>query len=141
MGITLLGGTPTTGGGTLAVASESGTVAAGDAASLVIVSLEDGETLEINEVSLVLVDGQPAPTGVNLLLVTYDGAGNATSQSTIISGDGATQYVDETGDPLNSYENTTGSSQLAGVLVDNGNIGGGSGSDADVLAEVSYDKV
>lgn len=142
MGITLIGGPPATGGGTvLPVASASGVVAAGDAASLVIVSLADGETLEVSEASLVLSDGQPPPTGLDLLLVTYDGSGNVTLQSTIISGDGATQFVDESGEPLASYENTTGGSQLAGFLADNGQVGGGTGSNQDVLSEVSYEKV
>jgi len=121
------------------IASGSGKVGAGDAVTVLIVSLDDNETLNINEATLVLSDGQPAPSGLDLLLVTYDGAGSVASQSTIISGDGTSQ-VDVSGDPLTSYTNSTGSSQLAGVLIDNGQVGGGTGSDQNTAAEVDYTK-
>jgi len=48
-----------------------------------------------------------------------DNAGAFTIQATLISGDGATVYDDETSSPLATYTNTSGAGQTIAVLVDN----------------------
>lgn len=94
-------------------------LAAGNQAVVVIDALADGETLEIVKGSLTSPVGAAVPTGVNLIIATLDGTGGFTSQTTLIAGDGATVFADETGNPLGSYTNASGASQTVAVLVDN----------------------
>lgn len=108
---------------------ESGSVSNGNQGILVIDSLPDGATVEVYKAALTNADGSAVASSVTLELVTFDNAGGFTSQSTLISGDGSTVYDDETGSPLGSYTNTTGSAQSIGVLVDNG-----SGSSVTIIA-------
>jgi len=110
---------------------ESGNVSDTNQGILVIDNLADGETVEVYKAALTLADGQAAPTNLNLELVTLDNAGNYTPQTTLITGDGSTVYDDETGDPLGTYTNGTGSAQSIGVVVDNG-----TGFAQDIMAVV-----
>jgi hypothetical protein len=88
-------------------------------AVVVVDSLADGETMEIDKATLTTGLAQAMPTGVNVELVTFDNSGGYTTQSTILSGDGSTVFDDETGSPLASYTNSTGGEQSVGVIVDN----------------------
>lgn len=116
----------------------SGEVVAGNASVLGATSLQDQETLEITEATLVLVSGSPAPTGLDLIIVQLDGAAGA-SLSTILAGDGASTLAGETGNPLGSYQNTSGGEQTIGVAVDNGNYNAGTGSNQTVLGSAVYE--
>jgi len=73
------------------------------------------------------------PTDLDLVLYTGDNAGAATLRSTVLSGDGSTVLDDETGSPLDSWANGTGSAQTTALGVDNGNFGGGTGSAQDIV--------
>lgn len=135
MSIDVSGGGLGAGGGSGQTA-QSGTVGTGDASIIAAASLEAEDTVEIPIASLVQVDGQPVPTGLDLVIATLDGTGNATKVADVITGDGATVYINEEGDPLASYTNTTGDAVDIAVFVDNGNFGAGSGDTQVVLAEV-----
>jgi hypothetical protein len=111
---------------------ESGTVSDTNQGTLVIDHLADGETAEVYKAALSLADGQAAPSGLDLELVTLDNAGGYTSRVTLISGDGSTVYDDETGSPVGSYTNSSGGGQTIGVLVNNAT---GSGQDIIGVAE------
>lgn len=108
---------------------ESGKVSNTDQGILVIDHLADGETVAVYKAALTLATGEPAPTDLNLRLVTLDNAGGFAGRGTLISGDGATVFDDETGTPLGSYTNTSGGGQTIGVLVDNN-----TGNPQDVMA-------
>jgi hypothetical protein len=116
------------------VADDSGSVAAGNLGTVYLTSVPDGGTIEVTQAYLTLADGQPAPTGCDLIIATLAGDGTGTSQTTLISGDGATVYDDETGEPVGSYANTSGAAQTAALGVDNGNFNSGSGSSQDIAA-------
>jgi hypothetical protein len=110
---------------------ESGSVSAGNQGVLIVDHLSDQETADVYKSALVNADGSPVASGVDLELVTMDNAGSFTVRSTLISGDGSTVFDDETGSPLGSYTNTSGSGQTIAVLVDNG-----SSNAQDVVAAV-----
>lgn len=116
------------------IADDSGVVDSGDAANIFTTDLNDGETLEITEAALLLSDGQPAPSGVDLTIATLDNAGGGTNRQSILQGDGTTVFDDEEGAPLASYTNTSGSNQTVMIAVDNGHFNTGSGSAQDVHA-------
>lgn len=98
---------------------ESGSVSAGNQGVLIMDHLADGETVEVYKAVLVSADGTAVGSLTDLKLVTLDNAGSFTSQATLIAGDGSTVFDDETGSPLGSYTNSTGSGETIGVLVDN----------------------
>lgn len=98
---------------------ESGSIAAGDQGIVAIDNVQDTDSVEVYKAALTLSDAQAVPSGVNMELVTFDNAGAYTTQATIASGDGSTVFDRETGDPLASYQNTSGSAQSIGVIVDN----------------------
>lgn len=116
--------------------TQSGVVSVGDASMVAVTELNDGETLNISEATLILSDGSVAPSNLDLVIASLDGSGGGTLEVTIISGDGSTHFVNQSGDPLASHTNNTGSSQIVGVFVDNGEFGTGSGFDRDVQAKV-----
>ena len=127
---------PTTGEAELAVehrevfeGRESGGISNQDQGILVIDHLADGETAEVYKAALTLATAEPAPTGLDLRLVTLDNAGGFTGRDTLLAGDGATVFDDQTGAPLGSYTNSSGSGQTIGVLVDND-----TGNPQDVMA-------
>lgn len=98
---------------------ESGSISSGNQGILIIDHLADGETATLYKAALTNADGTAAPTGCDLELVTMDNAGGFTSQDVVISGDGATVFDDETGNPLSTYTNTSGGGQTIAVIVDN----------------------
>ena len=112
-------------------AEDTGQVATTDAAPIYTTALADGETLSVRAASLTLADGQAAPTGVDLVIATLDGAGGGEVQTTVLSGDGATVYAGETASPLASHTNASGAIQTVSVLVDNGHFAGASGGAGD----------
>lgn len=111
--------------------TETGAVANGDQGILTVDNLADGESVDIFKAALTTDTIQAIPTDVDLKLVTFDNAGSFTTRSTLIAGDGSTIHDRETGNPLASYENTSGSPVSVGVVVDNQ-----SGSSQDVVAKV-----
>lgn len=137
MTITIFGGGGG-GGDSPDSASITGVVGSGDAVAVGSLTLADGETVNVSEATLALVDGQPAPTDLDLVIATLDGAGGSTLQTTIISGDGSTVYIDESGDPLGSHQNNSGGEQNVGIYVDNGNFGSGTGSNQDMMADAEF---
>lgn len=108
---------------------ESGSVANGDQGILVIDNLPDSATVEVYKAALVNADGSAVASSVDLELVTLDNAGSFTSRATLITGDGSTVFDRETGSPLGSWTNGTGSAQTIAVIVDNG-----SGGSVDIIA-------
>lgn len=105
---------------------EGGTVTAGNSVVLVTAEVPDGSTFSVTQAHL-SEDGwnTPANSGIDLVISAQ---GTAGKQATIFTGDGATFY-ENTGAPLASYTNSTGSAQQVAVLIDNGEYGTGSGSD------------
>jgi hypothetical protein len=117
-----------------ATVSDGGRVSTGDGGLLYEDEIADGDTFNVYKATLT-AETTAAPSGTNLVLVTLDGNGGGTLQSTIINGDGTLQ-VGETGTPLASYENTTGSTQQIGVIVDNGEFTSGSGSNQSLFGSI-----
>lgn len=103
---------------------EGGTVDSGTIVPLFTHSLDDGETIKIDEAMLTR-DGftEPCVSGVDLVLVP-DGSSN----TVILSGNGSTLYDREEGDPLESYTNNTGGPQTIMIGIDNGHYNSGYGS-------------
>lgn len=102
---------------------ESGSVASGNQGILIIDALADGATVEVYKAALTKADGTAVGSNTTLKLVTLDNAGGFTSQATLITGDGSTVFDRETGSPLGSHTNNSGSEQTIGVLVDNQETG------------------
>lgn len=117
-------------------ADAGGGVLAGDAGTVYSTAIQDGETLELYSGTFHADNGTAVPSGCDLVIATLDNSGGGSSQATIFSGDGNTVYGGETGAPLASYANTSGSEQTVAVLVDNGEFNSGSGSDQSVYASV-----
>lgn len=112
------------------------TLGAGNQAIVGFVNLADSETLSIEKAQLLNADGSASSADMTLELVTFDNAGGYTSQTTLITGDGSTVFDDQTGNPLGSYQNTSGSEQTAGVLANNSG-GAGEGVFAEAKGVVS----
>jgi len=106
-----------------------GTIATGDAGPVWVTTLANGETLNVTQAALTLDGGGAAPTGLDLIIGDLT---NMTSETTLIDGDG-TVKDDQTGTPLGSYENTSGSAEQVAVLIDNGQFNAGTGSNQDAI--------
>lgn len=106
-----------------------GTVASGDAGPVWGTTLEDGESIQVTQAMLTTANLGAAPVGVDLVIADIT---NDVSEVTLITGDG-TVKDDETGSPLGSYQNNSGAEEQIGILMDNGNWNGGSGSNQDLL--------
>jgi hypothetical protein len=115
---------------------ESGSVAAGNSGIVTRTNLASGDALNVYRAGLTTSDGQAVPSGLDLIVILEDNSGGATKQTTILSGDGSTVFDKEAGDPLASYENTSGSGQTVAVVVDNGDFGSGTSSSQDIMADV-----
>ena len=115
-------------------ASESGEVVAGESGIVYAHGLPDGNTLEVTRAGLLLANGSPAPSGLDLILATLDGSGGGTKQATILSGDGSSKATEQ-GSPLAEYTNSSGGTQTVAVLVDNGEFNSGTGSAQDIVAD------
>lgn len=114
-------------------ADESGTVTSGNSGVMFVKGLPDTETVQIRTAALLQDDGSPVPSGVDLVIATLDNEGAGAKVATIISGDGTVQD-DVTGNPITSYQNTSGAKQTIAIIIDNGNFNAGTGSDIDVIA-------
>lgn len=110
---------------------ETGTVAAGNIGIIWFTNMADQETVEVYQAGLLLDTLEAAPSGLDLTIFTGDNAGNATTRQVVITGDGTVQD-DETGDPLASWQNTTGGGITVALGVDNGNFNTGTGSSQDI---------
>lgn len=82
-------------------------------------TLADGETVTSESVTFLGPKSQAVPSGVDLALVNPDGAGAYTTESTIISGDGSTRYIEDTGAAPADFTNSSGSQADYAYLVDN----------------------
>lgn len=104
---------------------EGGTVADGAFVPMRTIELGPGERISFYEASLTAngID-EPAPSGVELRIVDSSGSGTS-----ILTGDGATLYAQETGEPLDFYENSGSSTITLAVGLDNGYHGTGAGGD------------
>ena len=120
---------------TVVEGSETGTVAAGDQGVLVVDELLDGETLFVKTATLVSGTVGAVPTGVDLKLGTFS-SGSFTQQAVILSGDGSTVHDNADGNPLASYQNTSGAAQTIGYVVDN-QSGGSESVICDAAGEVA----
>jgi len=116
--------------------AETGPVNSGDAGVVVINGVVNGDTIELYQASLIDEDGSAVASGVDLIIATLDNAGSGTSRVTVLSGDGSTVLDDQSGTPLASWSNSTGSDQTVAILVDNGQFNTGSGSNQNVSASV-----
>lgn len=114
---------------------ESGTVGVGEAGVMHVRGLDPGEKLEIHHAALMLADGQAAPNGLDMTLCRFDNAGNVIRRTDVINGDGTVQD-DVTGDPIATFENSSGTETTVGILIDNGKFPGlgGTGSEQDIQA-------
>lgn len=117
-------------------ASESGIVNAGNAATVVSTELQDQERLRIYRAAFHAPGGSPASNGVDLIVASFDSSGD-TSEVTILSGDGASLYSKEVGQPLASYQNTDGEVQHIEIMIDNGHFNTGTGSNENVVANIT----
>jgi hypothetical protein len=116
---------------------EIGTVPAGDFVPIGTFALADNETLEVTQASLT-ADGfdTAAPSGIDLIVAENSGTTSTELKATILSGDGTTFYNDETGSPLASYQNTSGSEQTVVIAINNGDFGqSGVGSSQTAAAQ------
>jgi hypothetical protein len=106
-----------------------GTVPDGDFVPLLTIGLDDGDTLEVTQATLTQNGfDTAAPLGINLIIAVKEDT--ASPKTTILSGDGSTLFDDVTGDPIVSYQNTSGSHQTAVIALNNGDFGqSGVGSD------------
>lgn len=100
-------------------AAESGSVPDTKLGIIAIDHLADQETLTVEKAVFLLADGQPSPSGLDLVILTLDNSGGSTQQTTILAGDDTSVFDDETGSPLSSYQNTSGSGQTVAIAVDN----------------------
>jgi len=116
---------------------ESGPIAVGNGAVLAIREVADGETMYITQAVHLIANGTAAPSGYDLTIATLDGSGSGTERQDILAGDGTTIFDDETGSPLASWTNNTGSAQTTAVIMDNGQFSGGASDEVDGYAEVT----
>lgn len=114
----------------------SGKVSSGDVATVHITRLPDQQTISVDLATLIMSDGQPVPSGVDLIIATLDNNGGGSRRSVILSGDGSTVYDREVGSPIASYENISGAAQTVMVGVDNGNFNAGTATDQDIVASM-----
>lgn len=116
--------------------AQSGVVSAGDVSSFLITSLANGETLDIDLATFILSDGQAVPSNIDLVIAILDNTGSGTSQVTILNGNGSSVYDKQTGSPLATYTNDSGSSQTVMIGVDNGHWNTGSGGNHDTFVSI-----
>lgn len=109
---------------------EGGVVGAGDYTPIGTFGLDNGETINVYQ-AMFTEDGftTPAPSGAELRIVP-EGATVEGDTTAILSGNGTSLYDDQTGDPLVSYTNSSGSHQTVCIALDNGHFGTGTGADA-----------
>jgi len=97
-------------------------------------AVPDGQTLYVTQASHTVADGTAAPNGYDLVIATLDGSGGGTKRTDVLTGDGATISDDETGSPLASWTNNTGSEQTTAILMDNGQFSSGASDEVDGYA-------
>lgn len=121
---------------TTSTEGSAGPVKSGNAAPLFETELADDETLRIVGGTLTIPGAAAVPTDLDLVIATPAGP---TRQAIVFDGDGATVYIGEEGDPIASYQNTTGGPESVGVYVDNGQFNAGTGSEQTVNAQAEYE--
>lgn len=113
--------------------SDGGVAATGDADIVVYERLGNNDTLEVTEVRIANADGSGVPSGCDVSIIGLD---TPDHKVTVVSGDGSEKDV--SGDPIASYQNTTGSPEDVAIVVDNGHFSSGSGSDQTVTISGEY---
>ena len=114
----------------------SGIVNSGDVGNLVTTNVPDGESISVTLATLIESDGHPVDTGVDLVIATLDNSGNGDRKTVVLEGDGSSVYDRQTGSPIASYSNTSGSSKTVMIGVDNGHFNAGSGSEQELYVAV-----
>lgn len=112
---------------------DGGTVAAGEQDLIVYERLADGETLEIFKIRGIQPSGSGFPTDFDIVLIEMD---SPSKLDTVFSGDGSN--LNQVGDPILSYQNTTGSPQDVAIGMDNGKYNSGTGSVQDYVVSGEY---
>lgn len=107
---------------------DSATVEAADNHFLYVTEVADGDSLTVNQASLLSEDGTAAPSGTSIRFYNMDSGSDGGS---ILDGDG-TLLVDES--PNASYSNTSGTPTNIAVTIDNGLHGTGTGSQEHLMA-------
>lgn len=121
--------------GGVALEGETGTIPDGDYGIIMSTQLADTETFSVTRVSYHSIgDTDPVtPSPSNTELSIIDGSGSYLT--TILSGGGEDTHV--TGNPVVSYQNTTGSTQDIVIGVDNGQVNvTGAGEAIDIQANI-----
>lgn len=113
---------------------DGGLVNVGDAGTLYVTQLADGETIEREHVSFTAM-ANPAPSGTGVVVATLDGSGGGTLRATLIEGDGSS--MDPPTGPDSQWTNNTGATQTVAVLLDNGHFLSGSGNDARLHGSIT----
>lgn len=108
----------------------SGVVNDGDGKVLYLTEIGDGDEFYVTQASLTNPDGTAVPTDCDLVIVSDSSdITSGTVRSTVLSG--GSVHADSTGDPLDSYTNSSGGTEIVALVVDNGHYNAGSGSDVD----------
>lgn len=127
--------------------NESGEVQDGDAGVVSQHSLNPSHEFVVSHAELTRTNGTPAPTGVNLVFIIFDEAGDAALTEVVLEGDDNYFTREEMGDNPDSdvmrYENTSDDIQYVGLAVDNGEFDGempgyssGTGQTEDITVSV-----
>lgn len=118
-------------------AANSGVVRDGNAKILYRTQVPNGSSMKVTQASLTKDGASAVPSNCDMALaVIRTSSGSLGSKTTLISGDGNTVHVDQTGTPLGKYDNTSGGNETVAVVVDNGNYNAGSGDDVTHAATV-----
>ncbi len=105
--------------------SENGEAVTGSLSIVGIVGLDNNETMEVTQAAMIKHDLSPVSSGIDLVLST-----GTNKRDTLLSGDGSTIFGDE--NPGVTYTNTSGSSEVILVAVDNGHHNTGAGTNEKV---------
>lgn len=114
---------------------EGGTVSIDSYVVLGTFSVPDGESLYVTQATLT-EDGFTTPCDSGVDLVIADESDEAdpanASPTTVLSADGSTLYDSQSGTPLASYDNTSGSATTVTIGIDNGHYNAGASDDISV---------
>jgi hypothetical protein len=121
--------------------SDTGVISSGDFGIIMTTELADSESLNISRASYHQIGDSdpvtPAPSGTEISVIDGNNSNTATGLPlTVLSGDGTTEYPQQTGTPLAQYTNNTGSTQTIVIGVDNGQNTTGSGSNINIQAGI-----
>jgi hypothetical protein len=120
--------------------TDSGGLGAGKAVPVLTTGVADGERIAVYRVSFTTGQVDPAPSGLDLRIVTRDGSDSYTSREVVVAGDGTlTTGLTGRNPPVAAWSNSTGSQQTAVLIVDNGRFNTGTGVEQSYLTEGVFD--